>query len=487
MSATIALSGSFSTPHNDLPVTTTLTLPAVSGGLLLVWMRATSASQYPTGVTFDSVTMTLIATAAATSGETSVRLYALALPASGTKTLRATVSGWTSVFGHWQLWQDTDGTRYGASFVVQGTSTNPTTNTRTAGNNGGLAAEFVIGYATSVGSISSGTSGASSPLLSSGTAYGSGYRLDDGSISWSMPNSFAWVTLGVPVLGTAPPAPIITGPTGAAGDSTSAVVIAENQTAIGTWTATDGGTWSISGGADAARVAINGSGVVTFVGGGKNFEAPDDADTNGTYLFTVQNANAGGTATQDVTVTLTDVNEPPGAPTIGTATAGNASASVAFTPPAANGGPTPTSYTATSSPGGITGTGASSPIAVSGLTNGVEYTFTVTATNAEGTGPASAVSNAVTPGIVTYTITSPSTFALNTGSNARPAGTIFYWWGFPGISIGDDPGSVTAQYGTGSLDINGLAVLSGLPVSGQWEIQVRFDDGGTARWTGIAI
>lgn len=89
----------------------------------------------------------------------------------------------------------------------------------------------------------------------------------------------------------------------------------------------------------------------------------------------------------------------PGAPTIGTATAGNASASVAFTAPASNGGAAITGYTATSSPGGLTGTGAASPITVSGLTNGTAYTFTVTATNSEGTGSASAASNSVTPSV----------------------------------------------------------------------------------------
>ena len=90
--------------------------------------------------------------------------------------------------------------------------------------------------------------------------------------------------------------------------------------------------------------------------------------------------------------------QPPGAPTIGTATAGDSSATVAFTAPTNLGvPPVITSYTAVSSPGGFTGTGASSPITVSGLTNGTAYTFTVTATNSTGTGPASAASNSATP------------------------------------------------------------------------------------------
>jgi len=92
----------------------------------------------------------------------------------------------------------------------------------------------------------------------------------------------------------------------------------------------------------------------------------------------------------------------PGAPTIGTATAGDASASVTFTAPTNTGQSAITSYTVTSSPGGVTGTGASSPVTVSGLTNGTAYTFTVTATNATGTGPASAASNSVTPAVPSY-------------------------------------------------------------------------------------
>ena len=90
----------------------------------------------------------------------------------------------------------------------------------------------------------------------------------------------------------------------------------------------------------------------------------------------------------------------PGAPVIGTATAGNGQASVSFTQPASNGGSAITSYTATSTPGSITGTlnqAGSGTIVVSGLTNGTAYTFTVKATNAIGTGPASSASNSVTP------------------------------------------------------------------------------------------
>jgi hypothetical protein len=87
----------------------------------------------------------------------------------------------------------------------------------------------------------------------------------------------------------------------------------------------------------------------------------------------------------------------PSAPTIGTATAGDTSASVAFTASSYIGKGTIT-YTATSSPGGFTGTGASSPLTVSGLSNGTAYTFTVVGNTNYGVASlASASSNSITP------------------------------------------------------------------------------------------
>ena len=98
--------------------------------------------------------------------------------------------------------------------------------------------------------------------------------------------------------------------------------------------------------------------------------------------------------------TLSFTKKRPDAPTIGTATLGNAQATVPFTAPSSDGGSAITSYTATSSPGGITGTlsqSGSGSITVTGLTNATAYTFTVTATNAIGTSLASAASNSVIP------------------------------------------------------------------------------------------
>jgi trimeric autotransporter adhesin len=119
------------------------------------------------------------------------------------------------------------------------------------------------------------------------------------------------------------------------------------------------------------------------------------------YDFRVRAVNTFGTSSASGTATKTPgAPTAPDAPTIGTATAGNTQATVAFSAPADNGGSAITSYTVTSSPGGFTATGTSSPIIVTGLTNGTEYTFTVTATNAVGTSSASSVSNAITPSLL---------------------------------------------------------------------------------------
>ncbi|MEJ6521666.1 putative Ig domain-containing protein, partial [Shewanella bicestrii] len=87
----------------------------------------------------------------------------------------------------------------------------------------------------------------------------------------------------------------------------------------------------------------------------------------------------------------------PSAPTIGTATAGNAQATVSFSAPAFTGGAVITGYSLVSTPGGITASGTSSPITIAGLTNGTSYSFTVAAINSVGTGSASTASNTVKP------------------------------------------------------------------------------------------
>ncbi len=119
---------------------------------------------------------------------------------------------------------------------------------------------------------------------------------------------------------------------------------------------------------------------------------------------------------QSITLLVVPAATPPDPPTIGSPTPGDGSASIAFTPPANDGGSNITSYLATCQPNGATGSGASSPVSVAGLTNGVTYSCSVQAINAAGTSAPSGTVN-VTPGssvpILTATATSTSQVSLS--------------------------------------------------------------------------
>jgi titin len=130
--------------------------------------------------------------------------------------------------------------------------------------------------------------------------------------------------------------------------------------------------------------------------------------TNGTsYTVTVTATNSAGTAYVSVASAASAAAFPSttfGAPTIGTATAGNQSAVVKWTAPTALAGTQPalTGYTVTpyigstaQTPQTFNNTGTTET--VTGLTPLTAYTFTVAAINANGTGTASAKSAAATP------------------------------------------------------------------------------------------
>jgi hypothetical protein len=186
--------------------------------------------------------------------------------------------------------------------------------------------------------------------------------------------------------------------------------------------------------------------------------------TNGTpYTFTVTATNAVGAGTASApSAPVTPVaGILPGAPTGVSASAGNAQATVTFTPPASSGSSPITSYIVTSSPGGLTATGASSPINITGLTNGTSYTFTVAAISAVGTGPASTPSSAVTPvsiavpgapTAVTAVLASATSATVSFTPPASSGGAII-----TSYTVTSSPGGLTASGASSPITVPGLA------------------------------
>ncbi|NQV28994.1 MAG: cadherin repeat domain-containing protein, partial [Rhodopirellula sp.] len=97
--------------------------------------------------------------------------------------------------------------------------------------------------------------------------------------------------------------------------TTAAINVAENSTAVTTVTATDADlpadtlTYSITGGADAAKFSIDSSsGVLTFASA-PDFETPTDTDTDNVYEVTVEVTDGTLTDSQDISVTVTPLND----------------------------------------------------------------------------------------------------------------------------------------------------------------------------------
>ena len=91
-----------------------------------------------------------------------------------------------------------------------------------------------------------------------------------------------------------------------------ALAVAENATAVATLEATDADTeslaWSIAGGADAGAFTVSEAGALAFKAS-KDFEAPDDADGDGSYEVTMRVTDGANPVDVALTVGLTDVDE----------------------------------------------------------------------------------------------------------------------------------------------------------------------------------
>ncbi len=83
--------------------------------------------------------------------------------------------------------------------------------------------------------------------------------------------------------------------------------VEENQTAVGTYTNNEGGSWSLSG-IDAPLFSIDGGELVFLAA--PDYEDPADADTDNEYQVVVEATDAAGNVgTQPVMITVTDLDE----------------------------------------------------------------------------------------------------------------------------------------------------------------------------------
>ena len=273
----------------------------------------------------------------------------------------------------------------------------------TPASTGGLASSFTA--ISTPGSIS--TSGSSSPLrvtgLTQGTSYiftvtatnGYGNALASNASSSITPTSL-------------PQAPTI-------GTATNVTGVAYGSSPSATVTLTPGATGgkSISN----YKYSTDGTTYTAFSPAQTSSPFTVPSLTSGTsYTFRLKSVTANGdsvASSESNSITATTV---PQAPTIGTATVTNATTvSIPFTA-GATGGPSITSYTATSSPSiALTVSGTSTPLTVTGtFAGGTAYTIQIVAVNDNGSSTASSASNSITP------------YAYVVGGTGPGGGKIFY-------------------------------------------------------------
>lgn len=180
--------------------------------------------------------------------------------------------------------------------------------------------------------------------------------------------------------------------------------------------------------------------------------------TNGTaYTFTVHAENAVGTSPESAASAAVTPATVPGAPTIGTATPGNTTATINWTAPAGNGGSAVTGYlvklyrasddveVGSATPGNVT------TYQFTALTNGTAVYGRVAAINAVGTGAQSTASTTVTPAAGPSAPSAPTIGTASAGNTTATAN-----WTAPG----SDGGSAVTGYEVKTYDSAGTLLAT---------------------------
>jgi Subtilase family/Fibronectin type III domain len=213
----------------------------------------------------------------------------------------------------------------------------------------------------------------------------------DDATGYGLINGYGLLARPRPPVRTVPGAPAI-GP-----------VTAGNAAVKVRWTAPAG-----DGGAPVTGYTVrayrDGKPVVAVAAGATATSAWVGGLVNGTaYTVTVAAANAVGTGAASAHSGAVTPRTHPGAPRIGTPSAGRSSAVVRWAAPASTGGSALTGYTVWVYRGSapvktVTAKPGATSVTVTGLAAGTRYSFTVTASNVVGTGTPSARSATVVPG-----------------------------------------------------------------------------------------
>jgi hypothetical protein len=98
----------------------------------------------------------------------------------------------------------------------------------------------------------------------------------------------------------------------------AAQTVDENEVLSVALTANESVAWTITGGADQTKFEIAGTTLRWAADGTKDFEAPDDANTDNAYVVQVTAEDGGSNLTnKTITVTVQDVAEGGGGPAYG--------------------------------------------------------------------------------------------------------------------------------------------------------------------------
>lgn len=275
---------------------------------------------------------------------------------------------------------------------------NPVTET------GGPAGSFTV--TSSPGSYTA--TGSSSPLVITGLQSSTGYTYTVTATNSAGTSSASAASSSVTAT-TVPQAPTIGSPTNTTGtqynSSTNSVSIPVTANATGGSSIT-GYTVTSSPG--------------SFVGTGSSSPVTVTGLLVGTeYTFTATATNANGASSSSSSSSAITPTTVPQAPTIGTATGGESSATLTFTA-AATGGSAITNYKYSTDGTNYTAFSpaqTTSPLTISGLTNGTSYSFYLKSVNANGDSAASGQSNSVTPAVVGHVGASWTTVSLPRSQN----------------------------------------------------------------------